>query len=82
MLVYLSIFLFAILEGEIYYIAMCVAVGAHEDMSADLFPDVAVGELRLVRNSRERGSQACIGGQVRIVRCAIGAPRGNAMICL
>ena len=28
MLVYLSIFLFAILEGEIYYIAMCVAAGA------------------------------------------------------
>jgi membrane protein DedA with SNARE-associated domain len=28
MLVYLSVFLFAILEGEIYYIAMCVAAGA------------------------------------------------------
>jgi membrane-associated protein len=28
MLAYLSIFLFAILEGEIYYIAMCVAAGA------------------------------------------------------
>lgn len=28
MLIYLSIFLFAILEGEIYYIAMCVAAGA------------------------------------------------------
>src|SRR6476660_2754402 len=28
MLVYLSIFLFAILEGEIYYIAMCVMASA------------------------------------------------------
>jgi membrane protein DedA with SNARE-associated domain len=28
MLIYLSVFLFAILEGEIYYIAMCVAAGA------------------------------------------------------
>ena len=28
MLVYLSIFIAAILEGEIYYIAMCVAAGA------------------------------------------------------
>ena len=28
MLVYLSIFLFAILEGEIYYITMCIAAAA------------------------------------------------------
>jgi membrane protein DedA with SNARE-associated domain len=28
MLIYVPIFIFAILEGEIYYIAMCVAAGA------------------------------------------------------
>ena len=57
MLVYLTIFLFAILEGEIYYIAMCVAASAGKLRWEGVLIAGALGGRRAINS----GSTCCAG---------------------
>ena len=57
MLVYLSIFFFAILEGEIYYIAMCVLAGAASWSGKASWSPARLADRRAINSG-----STCFGG--------------------